>query len=451
MNKVKLISSLILICILLASCAQPTLLPAPTQAATTPFTSTPQPPANSTLPAPSPTQMPPANTTPIELTFLWYNHAQEDASMRSLLNRFETENPGIKVILQVVPLSDLNSTIQTAYVENKTPDLARLPDLATFSSLMLDLRPTLNDPENWLKAWPPALVPGDGSGAVYGYPDSLSLTTLYVNQSLFQKAEVDLPKEGATWDEWLAAAREVSAQTQIPTLLTIDPTAGAIWGMALSNGATLMDPSTGKLAVVDTPGLRRTLTLLKTLVQQNELGELTRSSMENQASFAAGESILYLASSRLAATLETQVKGTFSWNVGPMPCGEGGCTGTPASTFVVGFKTSRHPVEASRLIEFLSSAAALEAFLPASLLLPARLDLAEKGLPYPAQFPAFPLLLKQIATTLPAAFSYQSSPHNAVFEAELITRADQLANGEITLDAAILKLQEKVDELNARE
>ncbi|HPH94874.1 MAG TPA: extracellular solute-binding protein [Anaerolineaceae bacterium] len=449
MSKLKLFSSLLLMGILLVSCAQPTPIPAPSPAPATSAAVT-QVPSASTNPAPTATPSTPANTTPVELTFLWYNSGQEEAALQSLLSRFETENPGIKVNLQTVPLADLNTTIQNAYVENKTPDLARLPEITTFSSLMLDLRPTLKDAAGWPKAWPSALLPGDDAGAIYGFPDSLTLTTLYVNQGLFQKAGIALPAEGTTWDEWLAAARQVAAKTEVKTLLAIDAAPGALWGMALTNGAELQDPQSGKLAATDSSGLRRTLTLLKTLIQNNELSPLTRSTEENQAEFAAGRTLLYLASSNLATTLESQVKGSFSWNVVPMPCGEGGCTGVATSTFIAAFKTSLHPAETTRLIEFLSSSAAQEAFLPASLRLPARLDLAEKGLAYPASYPALPLLLKQITRTLPAAFTYQSSVDNASFEAELLMRADQLANGELTLDAAILKLQEKAAELNAR-
>lgn len=39
---------------------------------------------------------------PVELRFIWYDDGEEGAVMRDLLDRFEADNPDIKVVMDIV-------------------------------------------------------------------------------------------------------------------------------------------------------------------------------------------------------------------------------------------------------------------------------------------------------------------------------------------------------------
>ncbi|NJL93446.1 MAG: extracellular solute-binding protein [Anaerolineae bacterium] len=69
----------------------------------------------------------------VELRILWYNDGNEGDVMRDLLDRFEEDNPGISVELDVVAFADIHNILQ-AQVESGTeaPDLARVADTARF-------------------------------------------------------------------------------------------------------------------------------------------------------------------------------------------------------------------------------------------------------------------------------------------------------------------------------
>jgi ABC-type glycerol-3-phosphate transport system substrate-binding protein len=44
----------------------------------------------------------------------------------------------------------------------------------------------------------------------------LTVTGPYVNKTLFEQAEVAMPGEGATWDDWAAAVNQVAEKLDIP-------------------------------------------------------------------------------------------------------------------------------------------------------------------------------------------------------------------------------------------
>ncbi len=49
----------------------------------------------------------------VELRILWYNDGNEGDVLRDLLDRFEAENPNIKVTIDVVAYADLHNILQT--------------------------------------------------------------------------------------------------------------------------------------------------------------------------------------------------------------------------------------------------------------------------------------------------------------------------------------------------
>ena len=44
----------------------------------------------------------------------------------------------------------------------------------------------------------------------------LTVTGPYVNRTLFEQAGVDLPGDGATWDDWAVAVNEVAQALEVP-------------------------------------------------------------------------------------------------------------------------------------------------------------------------------------------------------------------------------------------
>ena len=137
-------------------------------------------------------------------------------TMEPVVKRFEQENSGIKVKLEVVPYQSLVESLPVQLESGQGPDAAIITDLGGLSRYYLDLTPYVDaanfDKEyhqtlQWLRGLDP------NGKAINGMPTTLTVNGAYVNLTLFEQAGVPVPKEGATWAEWADATRKVAKAT----------------------------------------------------------------------------------------------------------------------------------------------------------------------------------------------------------------------------------------------
>ncbi len=165
----------------------------------------------------------------VTLRITWYNDGNEGEVMRSLLDRYEKENPGIKVVMDTVAYADLDKTLQPQAEAGTPPDLARVTDLTRYRAFYLDLRPYLKDAAAWEKNWAPqflqSLRPASDTTGLSGFPTQFTVSGPFINRTLFAQAGVPVPsdtKEKVTWDEWIAAAKKVAEATKTDYAVAID-------------------------------------------------------------------------------------------------------------------------------------------------------------------------------------------------------------------------------------
>src|SRR5689334_9246752 len=70
-----------------------------------------------------------AAQTPTEVRIMWYSDGNEGDVLRDLLDRFEKQNPDIKVTLDRVPYKTIVEQLPALLDSGQGPDLARLTDL----------------------------------------------------------------------------------------------------------------------------------------------------------------------------------------------------------------------------------------------------------------------------------------------------------------------------------
>jgi alpha-1,4-digalacturonate transport system substrate-binding protein len=125
---------------------------------------------------------------------------------------------------------------------------------------MLDLRPYLSAPAYWDENFGPFLAwmqtEADGN-AIPGFMTQLTVTGPFINRTLFEQAGVAVPSDASdqvTWQEWVAAAREVAAATDT-FALAMDRSGHRLAGPAVSMGATYFDAD-GNPALVGDQGFK---------------------------------------------------------------------------------------------------------------------------------------------------------------------------------------------------
>ena len=78
---------------------------------------------------------------PVEIRITWYDDGNESERLRDLLDRFEAENPDIRVVVDVVPYTAILENLPLQLETGEGPDIARVTDLGGLSQYYLDMTP----------------------------------------------------------------------------------------------------------------------------------------------------------------------------------------------------------------------------------------------------------------------------------------------------------------------
>jgi multiple sugar transport system substrate-binding protein len=205
------------------------------------------------------------------LTNKWWNQVAK---------QFEDQNPGIKVQLVPIPGSynDIVNKLSLLYRNPSTaPDVAEIPTgqigLWASSGFLKPLNSDLSSTTWWRKF--PAVVQSEGSfgGKVYAVDQGENDSALVYNKLMFQKAGLPVPWKPSNWNDILAAARKL--KTALPGVIPMWLNAGSGSGangllQGINNfivGTATPKIQDGNKWVVDSPGIRDSLTFMKQVYQ----------------------------------------------------------------------------------------------------------------------------------------------------------------------------------------
>ena len=314
---------------------------------------------------------------------MFYADGNEVEIMQPLVDKFNAANPDIVVKLDVVPYKTIDEQLPIQAKAGEAPDMARITNFGAFRGLLLDLRPLLKDAAYFEANFPaPVLAAMRGEGDVdglHGYPQTLTVTGPFANKTLFDQAGVALPGEGATWEDWAAATKEVAEKTGTPYALTIDRTGHRLASPVLSEGATLLTPD-GKFTV-DTPGFRKFAEELKKWHDEGLAPKEIWLASENTPCinlFKSAQLVFCLAGSWQTGGLAKDVGDAFDWVVVPTPTGAGGSVGIAGGDGVVAFAGTEHPEAVARFMEYLVQPEVYGEFSAGTLSLPAHAEVAQE-------------------------------------------------------------------------
>lgn len=392
-----------------------------------------------------------------ELRISWYNDGNEGEVMRDLLDKFEAQNPDIKVTLDVLPYKAILESLPVQLAAGEGPDLARVTDLGGLAQYYMDLTPNISDPAYWETNFGPFLkwlrLPGDTT-SISGFMTQLTVTGPYINKTLFEQAGVALPGDKATWDDWAAASKEVATKLDIPIPMAWDRSGHRVAGPAISYGAKFFDDQ-GEPALVD-DGLKTMATKLYDWHQDGTMAKDLWGSVSGSQYLGANEDfanakvVLYMSGSWQIPQFAKTIGDAFDWYAIPAPCGPAACTGMPGGAALVALKTSKHPAEVGKLMDYLSSEDVLSQFYGRTLFIPGHLGLASKGVDFKTDDPRAKQALSTFAAAVPSisptAFQLQGYVYNRVLFNALISRLGEAIVGEITLDQAFDRMTQDVEQ-----
>ncbi|NKB26773.1 MAG: extracellular solute-binding protein [Rhodobacteraceae bacterium] len=388
-----------------------------------------------------------------ELRMMWYNDGNEGEVMQSLLDRFEAANPDISVTLDVVPYKSIIEGLPIQLAAGAGPDLARVTDLGGLNKFYLDLTPHISDTAYWEASFGPFLDwLAPDSDQISGFMTQLTVTGPYVNKTLFEQAEVAMPGEGATWDDWAAAVNQVAEKLDIPIPMAWDRSGHRVSGPAIAMGAQMFNAA-GEPALVD-DGLKEMTQRLYDWHQDGTMSKELWGSVSGSTylganeDFANAQVVMYMSGSWQIPQFADKIGDAFDWWAVPAPCGPAACTGMPGGAALVAMKDTQHPAEVGKLMDFLAQEESLAEFYGKTLFIPGHLKLATGGVDFATEDPrakhALETFSGAVPTISPVAFDLQGYKNNRVMFNALISRLNEAIVGELTLDQAYERMEEDI-------
>lgn len=380
-----------------------------------------------------------------EVRFMCYSDGNECEVYDDLANRFEADNPGIDVVVDVVPYQAILENLPVQLAAGTGPDLAKVTDLGGLNEYYLDLTPYI-DTAYWDDAFGETLNwyrVGDRQG-YYGMHSQLTITGPFVNATLFDQAGVEMPGEGATWDDWAAAASKVAEGTDADFPMAMDRSGHRVAGPAISYGAKYFDDEgNGSFEGFDA--------FAEAFVGWNEDGTMARDVWASQGGstyadaaqeFINGEVVFYYSGSWQVGRMDEQVGDFFDWKVVDSPCGPAGaCSGMPGGAGVVGFEQTENPEAVAKFIDFLAQEEIYSEAAARTRNLPAHLGVAAAGVEFQDVSAAAQGALNGFAGALPKvspiAFAYQGYAGNRAMFGITVERVSQAIVGELSVSEAM--------------
>ena len=385
-----------------------------------------------------------------EIRVMCYQDGNECEVTAEIVKRFEAQNAGTKVILDVVPYKTIVEQLPVQLAAGQGPDIARVTDLGGLSKYYLDISAHVKDPKYWdanFGATLPWLRPSAADKGIYGFMSQLTMTGPYVNKTLFEQAKIPMPGAKATWDEWVDAARKVAKATQTPAALAWDRSGHRFAGPAISYGAKIFDAKGEpviddgyKTAVSKFVGWHKDGAMLKEVWA----GSGGSTYADSIGEFKNGRVTMVLSGSWQINRLQKDIGTAFDWVAVPNPCGPAACTGIPGGAAWVALKTSKSPKEVGMLLDFMAQEANYAEFASKTNNIPAHAGLAKKGVAYPSATPAARAALGTfsagVANLAPVAYQFQGYKYNRAIMLPTVTRVTQALVGEMSTEEAMTKI-----------
>ena len=389
-----------------------------------------------------------------ELKFVCYQDINECDTIAELAKPWEAST-GHKLNIETVGYEVVREQLENQLESGAAPDLARVTNLGGLNKFYLDLKPYVDNSywETNYGATLPWYRKPTGDDGIYGWQTQLTVTGPYVNVTMFEDAGVDMPEEGATWDDWADALREVKSELGLTAGLALDRTAHRWAGPAFSYGAKFHKDGTPIL--VD-DGFRK---FSEVFVGWHQEGFMpaegwpagSGTAYKNAAPlFLDGTVAMHMSGSWMLGNYDKNIT-DFEWKVVPIPCGPGGCGAMPGGSGIVAFKSTNNPEAAASFIDFMAQTENAEQFAASTSNITAHQGLQKSGIDYSGVSPTvaeglaiFAANAGKAADTTPQAYWFQGYNKNFAIYGIVPDYITKAITGEMSLDDALAAIDADV-------
>jgi alpha-1,4-digalacturonate transport system substrate-binding protein len=379
--------------------------------------------------------------------------------LREMAERYAADNPDVSFNFNLVGYNVIRDQLVLQMEAGTGPDIVMTTNIGTHSPFMVDLTPYV-DAATWEDQYG-AVLPWYRAGreeGIYGFHSEMTVTGPYVNLTMFEEAGVELPGDGATWEDWAEATRQVMENTGSYAGMVMDRSGHRMAGPAMSYGAQYFDDQ-NNLILDD--GFRK---FSQMMIDWHDEGLMPADVWPAQSGgkYANGNEMFfnqdvpfYMSGSWNTSNVQTNVGDKFDWAVVPVPCGPAGCGVMPGGAGIVALKTGDAESEeaSAKFVAWMGEEEQAREWYTRTYAIPANSKLQDEGLDYASEgaseavsegLNAFTSMAGKAAEQTPQAYRLQGDPRNFVIFNATVQYISEAMNGVLTLDEAISKIEEEL-------
>jgi len=356
------------------------------------------------------------------LTFTTWASETEEAAFKELIKKFEAENEGSKIKLNVVPYDQMFSNIDAQLASGDAPDLFRVDygNLGVYSSQdqLLDLSSYFTPEESG--AFVPAMWEAVSfDGKPYGVPHQTDVSALLLNTKLLADAGItDIPttlEDAWTWDEFADVATKLRASLpaeQYPFVYNWQLGGTSRWLSWLfeADGKLLEDD--GVTPAIDSAEGKKALDFTKSFFDNNWVPPTSSVKSSGYADTVFAEQTAAMAFVGSFLVPDMDYFNEFEWTATFMPRDKRGATDLGGNALVA-TKDTANPDLAAKFLKFMVSEDSMETFCAQTMELPTLLSLADKDIAYTTRPDLMPIFVQQATTIEPSDVKQLTSPYMA--------------------------------------
>ncbi|CAN5582832.1 ABC transporter substrate-binding protein [soil metagenome] len=369
------------------------------------------------------------------LTYVYFTDgAPDEEATRAAIANFEEET-GVTVDLQIVPFDDLEITLQAQLSGGDVPDVARVSNWRPFADDLVDMNELYGaDYSDQFLPGQVATALGD-NGEFLAVPSDITMNGPFINVDAFNEAGIEVPTEW-TWDEMVAAAKEVQEANDMEFALAIDKSGHRVSTVLSQFGTTLLG-SDG--VTLDPAKAEAAITALTDLMAEDAMS--ADFWLESGSRYAGANEMFLAEAVPVYLSGNWQVgqfaeNATFEWAAVPNPCAER-CGGFPGGKYMVAFQASDNPELAAGFVEWMNRAENQRQISEAASWLPTRNDLIESGLTYSNRSEDMAVFLADVAATPEDTYLSLASPAFSAAATAVVEEVALVVAGEEDVPTAV--------------